>query len=295
MSVRNQNWYDLQSSRQYPLDDRATGVDDAGAVLPNNILLDCNIKYPEQYGNFAFVQSVTISAGLVTVLIGATTAINSSAATTIAAVSVIKPAQLSKNYPVQAMVPGVAGWCVFGEGIAENFIGRYATPQQTLIAPRNAHAYSSLPIQTIKKKGTQNSLSGLVTINTAAPLVAEVQTIEIDGVERVALVFGLAANTTDIAYNPLQYFLGACSERPESGTCPLPPIETINGITPDCAGNIELDVVVGSGLTIYEFTNCGGLGLDLDIDLPGICGPRKYDPPREPNDNCESSATTGPA
>lgn len=286
MSVRNQNWYDLQSSRQYPLDDRATGVGDDGVKLPNNILLDCNIKYPAQYGPVTFIQAVTISDGLVTVLIAAAPDETGGAVTTIAAVSVFKPAQLSKNYALQALVPGVAGWFVFGEGIGINFIGRYATPIQTLIAARNAHGYTALPVQSIKKKGVQNSLTGLVTVNTAAPLVSEVGLVSIAGENRVALIFSLAANTTDISYNPLEYFSGSCSERPESGTCPLPPIETINGVAPDCAGNIEIDVVPDSGLTVYQFTDCGGLGIDLDISLPEICGPRKYDPPREPTDNC---------
>ena len=290
MSVRNQNWYDLQSSRQYPLDDAATGADDAGALLPNNIVLDCNIKYPEQYGAFAFIQAITVSNGLVTILIGAGSNLDSASTATVAAVTVSKPIQLSKNYAIQPLVPGAAGWFVFGEGVEFNFTGRYATPRQTLIAPRNAHAYRALPLRSIKKKNVQNSLSGLVSIEAVAPLTAELKVVDINGKPQNALVFGLSAVTTDVDYNPLAYFRGTCSERPESGTCPKPPIETINGVSPDCSGNIELAVVANSGLTLYNFTSCGGLGLDLDIDLAEICGPRQYDPPREPADNCPPSS-----
>lgn len=288
MSVRNQNWYDLQSSRQYPLHDRATGLDDLGAPLPNNIILDCNIKYPTQYGNYAFLQSVTVSPGIVTILIGAGSAETDNNTTTLAAVTITKPIQLSKNYPIHALVDGVAGWFVFGAGVDSNFTGRYTTPLQTLIAPRNAHAYAALPVTSIKKIGALNKLAGLVNIELAEPLVASLKNLTINGTEQPALVFSLNAINADVTYNPLEYFRGQCAERPESGTCPAPPIETINGITPDCAGNIQLDVTDNSGLTIYNFAACGGLGIDLDIDLTEICGPRKYDPPREPADNCEN-------
>jgi hypothetical protein len=286
MSTRNQNWYDLQSARQYPLHDSATGVDDSGKQLPNNIILDCNIKYPDVYGKYAFLQAVTVSPGLVSVLIGA--ADDAGAATTIAAVSVTKPMQLNKNYSVQALVPGVGGWMVFGEGVEVDFAGRYENVIQTRLSPTNAHAYASLPIQSIKKSGVQNKLTGAVNLNVAAPISAELKTIQIGGQYRPALVFSLTASTTDITYNPLSYFTGTCAERPESGTCPQPPIETINGITPDCAGNIQIDIAEGSELILYHFTDCGGLGLDVNLDLDDVCGQRKYEPPREPTDNCET-------
>jgi len=291
MSVRNQNWYDLQSSREYPLDDRATGADDSGTRLPSNIILDCNIKYPEQYGAFAFVQAISISPGLVTVLIGAAPTMDS-AGVTVAAVSVVKPIELSKNYAIQPLVPGAAGWFVFGEGVEHNFVARYGTARQTLIAPKNAHAYTTLPIQTIKKKSAQNSLAGIVNIETQEPLSAETKNVTINGKEQVALVIGLSATTADIAYNPLEYFRGRCSERPESGTCPTPPIESINGITPNCDGNIQITVNEDQGLTLYNFTDCGGLGIDLNIDLDGVCGRRVYEPPPEPRDECATNSSS---
>lgn len=287
MATRNQNWYDLQSSRQYPLHDSATGVDADGKALPNNIILDCNIKYPDIYGKYAFVQAVTVSGGLVSVLIAATEGGGSS--TTIAAVTVPKPMQLSKNYAVQPLVPGVGGWMVFGEGVELNFTGRYDTLIQTWLSPKNAHAYAALPIQSIKKRGVQNKLIGDINLNVAAPIAAELKTVEIDGQDKLALVFSLTASTADITYNPLSYFTGNCAERPESGTCPQPPIETINGIAPDCAGNIQIDVADGSELVLYHFTDCGGLGLDINLDLDDVCGQRKYEPPREPIDDCETA------
>jgi hypothetical protein len=122
--------------------------------------------------------------------------------------------------------------------------------------------------------------------------VANLTDVEIAGKPTRALVFSLDGNITDVAYNPLSYFLGPCAQRPESGTCPNTPIESINGVSPDCAGNIELKVVDGGPLSIYPFENCGGLGIHLDIDLPEICGPRKYDPPREADDQCVTGSSS---
>jgi hypothetical protein len=261
-------------------------------MIRDNIIVDCNIKYPNTYGNVAFIQSITVSPGIVTIIIAAADDEQASTSTAIAAVTVAKPLQLSKNYPVQPLVAGVAGWFVFGDGVIENFTGRYATPIQTLLIPQNAKAYRALPITAIKKTSVKTALTGLVNIATVAPIVAAVKEVEISGKPTRALVFSLDGNITDVAYNPLSYFLGPCAQRPESGTCPKTPIESINGVSPDCNGNIDLVVDVDSPLAIYQFEGCGGLGVSLDIDLFEICGPRKYDPPREGADQCETSSSS---
>jgi hypothetical protein len=295
MPIRNANWYDLQSTRRYPLHDRSTGVDNDGQLIRDNIIVDCNIKYPSTYGDVAFIQSITVSPGIVTVIIAAADNEQATTSTAIAAVTVAKPIQLSKNYPVQPLVAGVAGWFVFGDGVIENFTGRYATPIQTLLIPQNARAYRALPVTSIKKSNVSTSLTGLVSIEVAAPIVANLTDVEIAGKPTRALVFSLDGNITDVAYNPLSYFLGPCAQRPESGTCPNTPIESINGVAPDCNGNIQLKVAADAPdgpLSIYPFKNCGGLGIHLNIDLPEICGPRKYDPPREANDQCTTSSSS---
>jgi len=294
MPVRNQNWYDLQAGRRYPLNDRSTGIDDAGNSIRDSILVDCNIRYPKTYGPVAFVQAVTVSAGIVTVVIGAADDENATTSTPIAAISAPKPLQLNKNYAVQALVPGVAGWCVFGDGVSENFTARYSSPRQTLLLENNARAYSALPVTSIGKYGVGTSLAGLVNIVTAAPLVTELREIQVNGKTTQALVFGLDATVGLIGYNPLKFFLGPCSQRPESGTCPQTPIESINGITPDCDGNIN--ILSGTAdLTVVPFADCGGFGLYLDIDLPEICGKRPYETPREGVDQCETSSSSAGA
>lgn len=287
MPVRNQNWYDLQAGRRYPLDDTSTGLDDNGNMLDDSIIVDCHIKFPTAFGEFAYIQAITISDNIVTVIIGAGQATNSIANTTIAAVSLVKPITLSKNYAVTPLIAGVAGWVVFGSGVTTNFTGRYSTPAQTQINPRNAINYATLPVTQLRKLGIAAGLSGIVNLTADAPIVVEKKTITIDAKEATALIIKTDANNNAFQFNPLEYFLGPCGQRPESGTCPKQPIETINGIAPDCAGDIKLEAL---GLNLYPFSVAGGLGVELPISLADTCA--KPIIPREPADDCASSSSS---
>lgn len=292
MPVRNQNWYDLQAGRRYPLDDRSTGLDDSGEFIRDSILVDCHIRFPETLGATAFVQAITVSPTLVTVLIGVTDGTDT---TTIAAISQPKPITTSKNYEVTPLVAGVAGWVAFGAGVEEPFSGRYATPAQSLLLSRCARAYRALPIPTIGKKNLDTALSGIVNFAAVAPIVIEQKKLVIQDRLVNVLEFSLSNTFTSIAGNPLQYFLSDCGVRPESGTCPKPPIETINNVTPDCSGNIN---ILAEGVTIYQFENCGGIGVDLPIGLTDVCEKPRYAPPRRPQDLCvisSSSSSSAPS
>ena len=284
MSIRNQNWYNLQSTRRYPLDDNSTGIDDAGNLIRDDILVDCNIRFPNTLGKYCYVQGITVSPGLVTILFGAADELDA-AGVTICAVTITKPAASSVNYEVTEMVYGVYGWITLGPGIEHNFVGRYSTPRQSLVNPRNAKTYRPLPIPTIKKLQMRTALQNIVrlsgaqpvtvryaenagdvidmTSGTATPVAADVPAIiiELDQLRRTEL------------YDPLRAFLGQCGQRPESGTCPEIPIESINGIAPDCDGNIE---IAFEGFAEPQlFLNCGGLDLLTDTDLPAVCAQTK--------------------
>lgn len=292
MPIRNQNWYDLQSTRRYPLHDRATGEDSAGVSLPDNIIVDCYLKYPRTFGRVAFIQSVTVSPGIVTLIVATAENEHSVDASPIAAVSVVKPIQLSKNYAVQPLVPGVVGWFVFGEGAEQNFVGRYQNPIQTLLNPGNAQTYATLPITSLKKKGVNSSLTGVINLEVDAPIVIKLGSVVINDSEITALTFSLDRAFADVTYNPLAYYLGPCAQRPESGTCPQTPIETINGVTPDCDGNITFEIEPDTGLLLAAFDGCSGIGIDTDVSLPEVCGPRIYDPPPDPTDQCLVSSSS---
>lgn len=300
MAILNQNWYNLQSTRSHPLDETSTGADDAGALIQNDILVDCNLRFPSTLGTHMYVQALTVSPGIVTIVLGVSAALDE-AGTTVAVLSVPKPARSYVNLPVQSLVPGVSGWLVLGPGLDTPFTGRYSTPTQSLLAPRCARMYAALPVQTLGKLGLGTSLTGLVTIKAETPIradyVAELGPVvdghsgELVATAKQAIVFALDQTIATSAFNPLQEFLGPCGQRPESGTCPKEPIESINGLSPDCAGNIEL---VFDGFTTREITGCNpddseqccGLDVLTDAGLSQTCSANLPDPQREFVDAC---------
>lgn len=271
MSIRNLNWYNLQTTRRYPLDDSAIGETDDGRNLPNDILVDAHIRFPESVGKHAYVQAITISAGLVTVLIGASEDTEAEGAT-IAAVSLVRPVSQNRNYDLQAFVPGTAGWITFGPGVLEaNFAGRFASPKQSLISARCARPYRPLPIPSIGKQGLATTLSNQVTLVATSPVEAVYGQVTVNNKTVNAITFRLNRNDATLAYNPLSNFLSTCGQRPESGTCPKTPIETINGVAPDCYGNIQIDF---TNLVGRNFTDCGGIDVLTPLSLSKVCDGR---------------------
>lgn len=283
MPIRNQNWYNLQSTRRYPLDDTSTGLDDAGAFIRDDIVVDCHIRFPAAFGAYLYLQGLTVSQGIVTAVFGAVDAVDATSGKTVCAVSVRQPVSPYVHYSVTPFVPGVSGWVVFGEGINTAFSGRYTLAKQTLIQSRNARPYEPLPIPTIGKLNVGTALSDIVSVIGTAPIKAEYKTIAYDGDNYPAIVFKLDDSLTTTAYNALQQFLGPCGQRPESGTCAKTPIETINGVSPDCAGNINI-VFDGFGSALFE--NCGGIDITTDISLSVTCAANKPKKPQEFQDEC---------
>lgn len=288
MSIRNQNWYNLQSTRRYPLDENCTGLDDSNEFIRDDIIVDCHIRFPNTYGKYVYVQGITVSRGIVTVVFGVSAELGFARGDVLAYVSLPKPVISNINYAIVGLKNGVSGWVAFGPGIENNFVGRYTTVQQTLVSPRCARAYKPLPVPTIGKLGLQNALDGIVKLLGQQPV--RVRYAENAGsVTRVingektpykenvsALVIELDPTQITNDYNPLRLFLGPCAQRPESGTCPKPPIETINGIAPDCDGNVN--IVFENFYAVQPFAECGGVDLISNSDLPNICAasnPRK--------------------
>jgi hypothetical protein len=286
MSIRNQNWYNLQSTRRYPLDDISTGVDDSGAFIRDDIIVDCHIRFPAPLGQYLYVQGITVSAGLVTVVLGVSDSVDSLTGTTVAAVTAPKPVMPYVHYNVQGVAAGVSGWIVFGPGISDSFSGRYTTPKQTLLQPRSARPYRPLPIPTIGKLNLATALQGVVNLLGSDPITATYELIDADNdgtPESPAIVFRLSSLDISTDYNPLSSFLGPCGQRPESGTCDKPPIATINGLTPDCEGNIEIEF---DGFSLRPFTDCGGADIVSAISLAAVCAANEPKKPQEYKDLC---------
>ena len=65
MTVIAHNWYNLNSTRRFPLDTAATGESDAGESIPDDVLVDCHLRFPEAAGRYVSISSMYVSASLI--------------------------------------------------------------------------------------------------------------------------------------------------------------------------------------------------------------------------------------
>jgi len=280
--------YNLQEQRGYPLADGATGVGNDGEFLPHDLLADCRLRFPSTAGRYAFLGGVTVNDNIVTVVILAADSPSSvTNFTPLASLSLAKPVQPGRYYQVSPLYPGVGGWCVFGPGIGNRFIGRFSGPSQSLLAPRAAIAGPPLPIPSLGRLGEATALAGIVGLVGGTDVEVVKEQHVVGDVLRDAIVIRLVGDTP--GENPLQKYLPECGGRPESGTCVLPGIEFINGVSPDCDGNIN---IVFEDLTIAPYAALGpGITLDHGLGLDDACPDPQ--PPSYVDDCVEERSSVG--
>ena len=289
MPIRNQNWYNANETRRYPLDENSTGRDDTGLEIRENIFVDCNISFSSALGACVYVQGITVSRGLVSVVFGAADADAPQSGYTVATVTVAKPITKYRHYTITPLVDGIDGWVVFGAGVEEDGVFRFSAPAQSLIAPRCAYRYAPLPVPHMRKAGVGTALSDVITFEGLTPVVASYEKVVVEPtpgqqIEVDAIVFKLDTQQITEDYNPLAEFVGPCGGRPESGTCGKEPIEFINGVEPGCDGNITIEFT--EPLTATNLSGCGGVGVDLGISLTNLCAALEPKKPREFSDKC---------
>lgn len=306
--IRNQAWYNLNSTREYPLDDSATALSDAGDHLPQQFLADLHVRFPNTLGKYLFVSSATVNSRLTTFTLLAANRVDTDRAAVGPKLGDFSPiaafAQPTvdifpyRMYPLEGLADGVGGWVAFGAGLADlDYTGKFSEPEQTLITPRCARGYTPFPVESIGKQNRESVLQGLIRVLAGSHLIVEAGIREIDGKERTALILRL--NDVDNDGAVFRKFIGPCGGRPESQTCLRPGIERINGVVPDCQGNIEIDFT-GPCLQTYpaliDSQPAGGIFLDSCIDIETACVNAKHlpnDDGRLPNDYldlCESSS-----
>ena len=272
MPVRNSNWYNLQSTRRYPLDDRSTGTGDDGTRLLDDILLDCQLRWSKIAGEYAYVGSITVTPKIVTVTLLAASAPDATDGfVPLGVVSLPQPVVSNVHYPISPLYPGTGGFLVFGD-VGESFSARFSTPQQGLISPRCAQPYHALPVPTLRKWGRNVGLSGLVKILGGPDVEVVKETMTVDGHSQEVLVVRLISPTA--VRNVLSQYIGPCDTRPESRNCNKDGVETINSVTPDCNGNINIEF---RNLTVAPFQGCNtdvaGVTLDQPLGLTAACTP----------------------
>lgn len=303
MGVAGHNWYNLQSTRAYPIDGTATGVDDAGLRLPTDVLVDCHLMFPATLGKYAFVTSITVTARLITLTFAATDdeilpsgddeLVTDPPATfqPLAAVTVQKPITEGRHYDITPLADGVGGWVVLGPGHGKPSAHRCSTPSQSILLPRAARSYQPLPVTGIRKQHVSTALTGVVQLlpGTDIEILKESRTIE--GVVRDVIVFRLKETPEKNVYD---IYRGPCATRPESNTCDRTPIRRLNTAVPDCNGNIQLNFLRVRAAPYAA--QVGGLTLSTSLSVQDTCSRQKRLPnsigvlPNEYNGSCSGSS-----
>ncbi len=282
MAIRNNHWYNLNEQRSYPLDDTASGVSDDGQRFPNSLIQDLRLRWPSDLGDYAFVSSATVTPHLASILIEASPTLSNSpvASTLLAGISIpladLKP---GRTYPLTTFQSGVGGFVTIGSGIDQLYRGLFSSPEQSLITPRAARPDRTPPVPTLGIGQAAKGLAGVVNLAVEAPLELSKETRVIDNIEyEDVLVIRLVEDAANLAGNTniqdsvFARFAGPCGQRVGSKSCTDPqPIESINGVTPDCDGIITL--CFEGCATVARNTEDCGLIIDCSAGLSDTCSP----------------------
>jgi len=264
VSIIDRGFYNLNAVRGYPIDDIANRKSDAGDVIPDGIITDLCLRFPESLGHKTFISSINTTQNIVSVIINVVPEYDPSPVTPIAAATVAKSAVIEgKPYRLTGILPGVDGWIVFGNVKNINYQGRFSSYAQSLLLTKVSKPYKALPLTAVKKLNTTQTLVGDVDIISGFNITIDSDYVHIDGLLRPAMLFSLENKTSSV----LTSFTGPCGARPESGTCIGTPIQQINDVIPDSDGNITITITNG------QVTNVPyGLIVNATPSLPGLCG-----------------------
>lgn len=280
MAIRNNHWYNLNEQRYYPLDDTASAVSDAGELLPNALIADLRLRWPNTYGEYAFLSSAAVTPHLLTVMIEvAADRDNSTGSRLLAGITVARDSLIAgRAYALTTFQPGVGGFIVLGANLEQTFSGRFSTPRQGLLTPRAARPSRRPPVTTIGIERAAESLSGLVNLVAVPPLYLKREPRTIDGeLQQNVIVFYLSQTADEFVQvgtteSVFSQFAGPCGQRVGSKTCPDPqPLQTINGVEPDCEGVLTLDFL-GCAVVGRNVSDCG-IVLDCNLGLQDSCAP----------------------
>lgn len=306
MTLRNQAFYNRNEGRPYPVSDEATGLDDTGARVPSDLVVDLNVSFPRVAAQRAYISALTVTEHLVSLVLLGTSGPSSPASTVpLASIDLPQPVVPYRSYPFRTIYPETVGWVVFGAGVVSpnvrDYAGRFTTPAQTILLPSTTHARLAFPITDIAKLHHHEPLTGLVRLASGndieviracrevpanPPTTGKVLCNTLDTQARDVIVFRLKESTPagQPQRNVYDIYSGPCAGRPESFTCGDPePIEFIGVVPPDCCGNIDLvfrGCAIPSAVTqasvvvdevITETVTACGVIIDCSLGLDEVC------------------------
>lgn len=308
MAILNNNWFNLNSTRRYPVDDFATGETDSGIDMPNDIIADARLRFPRSAGRFASISSITCSSRIITLTFvghehhpnetSTSSSYSSEEFQPLAVISLPKPVTPNTPYPVRALTNGVFGWIVFGEGLEKGFLGRFSSSGQAVLLPKLAYSYGAYPVTSLSILDNQDKLTKDITLRGIGDLKITKESRYIEGVGTTdAMVFRLENQSSTSSI--FKKYIGKCQGKPESESCMKESVEYINDIYPDCNGNININFSQ-NGLHQKEIVDSVlvGIALEMPLGLAEACTSNDYLPdsggnlPNEYSDVCEAVAAS---
>lgn len=301
MALITRDFLNSNEDRAYPIHESATRKGINGSTIPNDLLVDANIWIPDSIGKNVYVSSVGSSEKILSLTLlavdynpicGEEPSSSSQTACApvptiqpVGVISLVKPVVPYKNYAITPMQDGVAGWVMFGSGATktDTYFVAIDEPKDGMLVSRVVRSYLAPPVTSLGKTGSDRELNGIVELTgSVGRVVVSKGTRTINGVLRDVVLIGL--DTTRGYVTTMQDFAGDCGKRPSVDTCDRTPIISIEDVTPDIDGNIDIifdgDVVMGGvqdGLVLdYPFGSsdiCPPITSVVYEMIPGDCAP----------------------
>lgn len=216
--------YDDHERIAFPL----LGDDDLG--IPSDILVDALIHAPASYGDEVTVHSISVTGLMVSIVFaiaGAPVAYLTERSTAI---------ELHAALPLTPIRPGVSGFVAFGAGVERHLLrldGSYRLDPHCLIAYADHLGQATLRVG-------GHELFGLVRLETTDGLTigARILNVRREDNTTIQVLAAVIAPEVPVGADPIPGCL-----RPAEGLTQVEPIMAINGVQPDCAGNLTLQIV----------------------------------------------------
>jgi hypothetical protein len=224
----------------------------------------------------------------------------------IGAVQVTQPAVLFRKYVIEPFYPGVGGWVSLGSAV---FDAPMSVVEQIPLVARVTGVYDDIPLTSIGKLNRTTALTGLVELRGQDgiqvlacidewPIGNDPDYLEnprymrnLDGGPKPCIALRLEASPEKL--DTLYDYTGPCQKSPSDEQCGRRMVRTINGVTPDCNGNITIEFAnVPNGTLVDEDDNVIGIALDYPLGLIDVCDPNKGLQLPEPIPLCEESSSS---
>lgn len=240
-------------------------MDDTGVEMPDDLFVDLAIDWPVEEEGSLFLSGLTGSPTIITLSVS----VKRPNGTVELLASGSADPRATDSVTLNAVgTNGTTGRAIFGyraQRLTETQTYRFSTPEQSLIAMRCIRFYRQTGIQALQKQDISGSVVGLTEITAGSDLKVEIGERVVQGRTVTGLIIGLADRTTTT--DLYERYAGQCGGRPESDTCTMPPVQFLQNVIPDCAGNVNLVF----DPPIYSETSAGHISVWLDLQLDQVC------------------------